>query len=89
MPAMDAETEEIVRLGKEVYERDIRAKVEADNHGKMLVLDVDSGDYAIADNSLKALNMLKAKRPGARAFLVRVGYPTAIKFGGGRKARRS
>ena len=42
--------DEIARLGDEVYERDIRHKVEADHHGEVVAIDVDSDSWAIGDN---------------------------------------
>ena len=51
----------------------------------MLALDVDSGDYAIGDDSLAALDGLTARHPGARAYIVRIGYPTAVTIGVGRQ----
>ena len=74
-------TSEIVRRGAERYEREIRQHVE-DQKGRMLALDADSGQYAVAEDSLTALNGLKAKAPGATTFLVRIGYPTAVHLGG-------
>ncbi len=44
--------EETARLGDEIYERDIRRRVEADHHGEVVAIDVDSGDYAIAEPPL-------------------------------------
>ena len=46
--------EETARLGKEIYERDIRRQVEADHHGEIIAIDVDSGDWAIADTATNA-----------------------------------
>jgi len=81
---------EIVRRGQERYEREVRARVEAENRGKMLALDVDTGDYELADDSLTALDRLQARKPDAPVYILRVGYPTAVKIGGGRSlaARR-
>ena len=75
--------DEIVRRGQELYERDIRAPVEQDpgNRGKILALDIESAEYELADDSLTALDRLRARRPGARAYTLRVGYPTAVKTG--------
>ena len=68
---------EIIRRGQERYERDIRAAVEV-HRGKMLAIDVDSGEYALADDSITALDKLTAKAPNAPVYLLRVGYPTAV-----------
>jgi hypothetical protein len=74
--------EETARLGKEIYEKDIRHLVEADHHGEYVAIDVDSGDYAIAGSVLAAAERLRARRPDADAWLVRVGHPTLRTFGG-------
>ena len=74
--------EEAGRLGDEIYDRDIRHLVEADHHGEFVAIDVDSGDYAIAGSVLAAAERLRARRPDADAWLVRVGHPTLRTFGG-------
>ena len=73
---------ETARLGKEMYQRDILPLVEADHHGEVVAIDVDSGDYALADTALAAVERLRAQRPDAVNILCeRVGYPTLRKFG--------
>ena len=74
--------EETARLGDEIYERDIRPQVEADHHGEVVAIDVDSGDYAIADTALAAADALRERRPVLDVWVVRVGYPTLRTFGG-------
>jgi hypothetical protein len=88
MPEKKYPTSEIVRRGKEIYERDIRAQVESEHHGKYLAVDVDSGLYAIGPNSLTAIKNLHLIKPDAVAFMLRVGYPAASRIGGrwGRKS---
>ena len=44
--------EETARLGEDIYERDIRHRVEADHHGEVVAIDVGSGDYSIAETAL-------------------------------------
>ena len=74
--------EETARLGKEIYERDIRSQVEADHHGKVIAIDVDSGDWALGDNVLAATDRLREKRPGAVNVLSeRVGHRALYHFG--------
>lgn len=55
--------EETRRLGDEIYQRDIRQRVEESHHGKMIAIDVDSGDYAIADTATAASDRLRERRP--------------------------
>ena len=74
--------EETGRLGDEIYDRDIRPLVETYHHGEFVAIDVDSGDYTIADSVLAAAELLRARHPNADAWLVRVGHPTLRTFGG-------
>jgi hypothetical protein len=80
---------EVVRRGQDLYERKIRAQVEPQNKGKMLALDVDSGEYSLADDCLAALDQIKAKNPDASVYILRVGFPTAVKIGAGRSPKTS
>jgi hypothetical protein len=82
MPYPGRTTEEVARRGEELYEREIRARVEPENDGRYLALDVESGEYELADEALAATARLRERRPGAVAYLVRVGRPTAFRLGG-------
>ena len=76
--------EETARLGKEIYERDIRRQVEADHHGEIVAIDVDSGNWAVADGEVAAVDRLRAMRPSAVNVLCeRVGYRALRSFGAG------
>ena len=74
--------EEIARLGREMYERDIRAAVERDNDGRFLVVDVTTGYYEIADDELTAFERAEEKNPDGSFFLLRVGRRAAHRLGG-------
>ncbi len=78
--------EDVARRGEEFYERSVRAHVEPENTGRFLALDVQSGDYELADEALAASQRLRERRPGAVAYLVRVGYPAAFRLGSWRPA---
>ena len=79
--------EETARLGDEIYERDIRRQVEDDHHGAIVAIDVDSGDFAIADTALAAADALRERRPAPDVWAVRVGYRALVSFGGHRPRR--
>ena len=75
---------ETARLGIDIYERDIRKQVESDHHGEIIAIDVESGDWAIADSVINARERLHAQRPNAVDVLFeRIGYRTLYSFGGG------
>ena len=75
--------EDVVRLGKELYERDILPLVEADHHGEIVAIDVDSGSWAVADGEVSAVDRLREMRPNSVNVLCeRVGYRALRSFGG-------
>lgn len=81
--------EETARLGKELYERDVRQQVEADHHGEVVAIDVDSGCWAIAGGEIAAVDRLREIRPRAVNVLCeRVGY-RALRSFGARSLRRT
>jgi hypothetical protein len=79
--------EETASLGDEIYERDIRPHVEPEHVGEVIAIDVDSGDYALADSASAAAKRLRERRPDAQVWLMRVGYETLRSFGGGSRRR--
>lgn len=87
MPASTRSKEEVARLGKEMYERNVGPLVESDHRGQVVAIDVDSGDYAIADTASVAAKRLRVRRPDAGVWLMRVGYRTLRHFGGSSRRR--
>ena len=76
--------EEAARLGKEIYERDIRALVEADHDGEIVAIDIDTGSWAVGTEVLEAVDRLREQCPDALdVWSVRVGYQAVYSLGGG------
>ncbi len=84
----DEEMHEIVRRGQEWYDTQIRAKVEADNFGKCLMIDVTTGDYAMGKDPIETMDDIRARRPDSVLYGMRVGFPAFGKRGGGWKLER-
>ncbi len=75
---------EIARRGEELYEQRIRAEVETEaNIGKIVVIDVETGDYEIDDVGFMASRRVRAKHPDAALLGLRIGYDVVEDFGGG------
>lgn len=74
--------EETARLGREIYDRDIRPAVEHDHDGRFLVVDVTTGHYEIDDDELAAFARAGEKNPTGAFFLLRVGRRSAHRLGG-------
>ena len=76
--------EETARLGDEIYRRDVKAQVEARHDGEYVAIDVDSGNWAVAESELAASDSLRAQCPYAiDVWLLRVGYRAVASIGGG------
>ena len=75
--------EEVARRAKHLYESSIRDQVEVEeNIGKMVIIDIATGDYKVDENGLYAADYLSEKRPNARLFGIKIGYNVAASFGG-------
>jgi hypothetical protein len=77
--------EEHARLGTEIYERRVLPQVEAGNHGRIVAIDVETGEFEIADQTLQAANQLLARCPDAQIWFVRIGHRGVHRFGLGRR----
>ncbi len=78
------QSEEVARRGEELYDRLIRAHVETErNIGKLVSIDIDSGDYEIGDDmDVEAPLRLHRKHPGAKVYTRRIGYNAVFALGG-------
>ena len=75
MPYPKLSDEEIVRHGKELYDNHIRSKVEiAETIGKLISINIETGDYEIGDDLLITSRRLQAKQPDAAIWGERIGF---------------
>ncbi len=74
--------EEFARRGDAIYEKDILPKLAAKDTGKFLAIDIETGEYEIAADEMKAGNKLRRRLPEAQIWMVRIGYASTRKFGG-------
>ena len=65
--------EEFARRGDEIYETQVRPKVEAGNDGKIVAIDIETGDFEIDAREIAACDRLEARHPDARSEERRVG----------------
>ena len=84
MQAILLSREEVARRAKQLYEGRIRQEVEIEeNIGKMVLIDIETGDYQVDENGLCAADYLSDKHPNARLVGLKIGYNVAASFGGG------
>jgi hypothetical protein len=73
--------EEIVARAEALYEREIRDKVEPQNIGKYLAIDIESGAYEIDDDERMVIKKASANHPGGVFHLMRIGFRTLGRIG--------
>ena len=72
----DENPDELIKIGKAMYENDILPQIPHVKKGMMVVMDIASGDYEIDFQAPEARTRLERRRPNAVTHLERVGYPT-------------
>jgi hypothetical protein len=73
--------DEVVERGKALYEQSIRAEVEEGNIGKLLLIDIMTGNYVLGEDRIEMARRLRERNAGALNFGMRIGYPSAEKIG--------
>jgi hypothetical protein len=73
--------EEVVERGHQLYDAQIRTQVETDNHGKIVAIDLVTGDFDIAEDSLTSAKKLLLRNPSAQVFCIRIGHRAVHRLG--------
>ena len=75
--------EEIEKQGQAIYDERLRPMVDTvGNLGKVIVIDITTGDYEIAEEGLVAGRRLQKRHPDAAMLCLRIGYNAVYSFGG-------
>jgi hypothetical protein len=74
--------EEFARHGEDMYQQQIRAQIEPGNKGKIVAIDIETGEYEVGPDVLTATDRLLARVPDAQIWCVRIGYPAVHRIGG-------
>ena len=74
--------EEFAKRGDEIYESLNRPKFEADNYGRIVAIDIETGAFVVADDTLSATDKLLEKCPNAQTWVVKIGHRAVHRFGG-------
>jgi hypothetical protein len=73
--------EEFARRGNEIYETQIRFQVEEGNHGKIVAIDIETGAFELAKDTMTASDKLLERYPDAQIWRVRIGHKGVHRFG--------
>ena len=81
--------EEHARRGTELYNGRIKELVTDKAMGRIVAIDVDSGQYEIADDTHTAATRLLSRLPDAQIWCVRIGHEAVRKYGTYRGSKSS
>ncbi|MHC5938584.1 hypothetical protein [Nostoc sp.] len=76
--------EEFARRGDEIYDSQVRPQVEANNYGKIVAIDIETGSWEMDTDEINASKRLETRYPDAQIWFVRVGDRYVRRFGAGR-----
>ena len=74
--------EEFARRGDEIYESQVGQQVEEGNRGKIVAIDIETGDFEVDKSEIAASDRLKGRHPAAQIWVVRIGSRHVRRFGG-------
>ncbi|PSB49975.1 hypothetical protein [Chamaesiphon polymorphus] len=73
--------EEVAHRGNALYESEVRLQVEAGNHGKIVAIDIETGAFEVAKDSLTASDRMLEQYPDAQIWFVRIGHRAVHRIG--------
>jgi hypothetical protein len=73
--------EEFARRGDEIYDREIHPNLTAQDEGKFVLIDIETGAYEIDADEIAASDRLFARHPDAQVWMTLAGSRYARRFG--------
>ena len=73
--------EEVAQRGHQLYESQIRDRIQAENYGEIVAINLETGDFEIAIDSLTAAKQLLIRYPTAQIFCIRIGHLAVHRIG--------
>ncbi len=81
MPTTKRTLDELAALGEAVFDQRVRPALRPEDNDKFVAIDVDTGDYELDMDDYTAVARLRARKPDADIWLMRVGHPAAYRIG--------
>lgn len=77
--------EAFARRGDELYESQVRSQVEEGNHGKIVAIDLETGDFEVDASEIAACDRLEARRLMLKSGLSALALVTFVDLVGEQK----
>lgn len=81
IPRLRYSKEEFARRGNEIYESQVRPEVEEGNYGRIVAIDIETGAFELANDTMTASDRLLERCPDAQIWCVRIGHQGVHRFG--------
>ena len=82
------EKEKLASKAREIYNRKYRRKLEATERGKVVAIEVESGEIFLGRTALEAGLKAREKYPDKIFYFIKVGYPAVHSLRGPGTRRR-
>jgi hypothetical protein len=79
--ANDSTVDATMDMAEAIYDRLIRPKLESENVGRLVAIDVDSEQFEIGDRIVPITDRLRERRPEARIGIIRIGIGPVYQLG--------
>jgi hypothetical protein len=76
------DTHERAERAEQYYKKQLKEALEAMHREKFVAIEVDSGDYFIAETSLEAVEAARLAHADKYPHLIRIGHAAAFFIGG-------
>lgn len=77
-PLISIDASELAKKGEEIYQKELKNKLEKDNYGKFVAIEVESKDYFLGETSIEASSKARKKHPDKIFYLVKIGFPAVF-----------
>ena len=67
-------SKERIRRADQIYETQLREKLEKDHKGEIVAIEIASGDFFLGENEIEAYEKAVKKHPGKTFVYKRIGY---------------
>jgi len=71
----------IVQKAKEVYESDLKSRLEADHRDEFVAIEPVSKSFFLGDTFIDAALAAKKAHPDRQSFVIRIGHDAAFHIG--------
>jgi hypothetical protein len=78
---LSKESKQIALESKNLYDEQLREKLESSDHGKFVCIEPKSGDYFLGETFDEAVNKAMDAHPDRLTHTLRVGHSAALHLG--------